>query len=917
MAVPKIKLWIYPGGSPTDSSTWGLPVDISARIRYPGSDGGQAINYSGGRQDEAARVDAGRMTLSLDNRDGRFSITNPYGPYYGKLRRGTPIVLATESFSDSFNRSGANLGPGWSVSSFSANGSAATATFAAAGSIGRPIRQSSGCLNGEGRFTTWVDQVATGAPFVTGALIRAANNLNHVQVRLEFGTDGLVATSISRLVNNVIFTDATTATGLTYTPGQRFRVRWQADGGRVHLKTWKPANLALPDADEPAAWSVSVNMTYAPGAQQGLLAWRLGGNTNTGMAGFIDDYSSDAYEFVGQIASLPLNWDRSGNNSWAALEAAGPMRRLQQGAGALMSPLRRMLSSYNPTGYWPLEDGGDSTTFGSAVAGVGPASGGNVTPASDSSLPGALTAPTFTAANSRLQGNTQKRRKTANRRTDGVGWSVIFLAKLQQATGNNTMLATFYATGTARRWRLWLDGTPAGPVNYRLEYFDSAGTLIDTTTLSAPPINYQQWVAWHLHTDWSDGVTQWYLHTAQIGGSGFYRMAGGLNEPGSPPQISAVTLGGTELNGAAVSHLWMGPSPFYATTFPTPFLSPSFQLVANGYRGELAGDRALRTSQEQGTSLILESGTVETMGAQRPGSFLDNMRAAEEAEFGVLYESGSGLGFRPRTARYQRVADFEVYKTFREIADAPVASEDDQNVRNSWTVSRDGGSSVTARDEDHIASEGIYEDSATLNVATDAALSGHAFWRTYLGTRPGYRWPSVVLDLEQNAFLAVPWRSRSYGHRFRMILGGLAQVPGETPDLILEGWSAQLWPYGWRIDANCSPAQWWDVPAVVTSTVDPLGGQIDSETSTLSIAISETTTNLGVNIANAVGWTTTTLPLLVTMNGETMRVTIITPLSAPVGGSQTFIVERGVNGVTRSHPVGSVISLATPTYLGL
>jgi hypothetical protein len=48
-----------------------------------------------GRSSEASQADPSQCTLTLDNRDGRFSPRNPTGPYFGALQRNTPLRVST------------------------------------------------------------------------------------------------------------------------------------------------------------------------------------------------------------------------------------------------------------------------------------------------------------------------------------------------------------------------------------------------------------------------------------------------------------------------------------------------------------------------------------------------------------------------------------------------------------------------------------------------------------------------------------------------------------------------------------------------------------------------------------------------------------------------------------------------------
>jgi hypothetical protein len=74
-----------------DPSTWEW-TDISQYVRYQ-----QGIDATTGRRDEAGLVTAGKASLTLDNRDGRWSRKNPTGPYYGRLTRNTPLLVTVNA----------------------------------------------------------------------------------------------------------------------------------------------------------------------------------------------------------------------------------------------------------------------------------------------------------------------------------------------------------------------------------------------------------------------------------------------------------------------------------------------------------------------------------------------------------------------------------------------------------------------------------------------------------------------------------------------------------------------------------------------------------------------------------------------------------------------------------------------------
>lgn len=76
--------------TPTASRTW---TDVSS---YVSLEQGISINY--GRQDELSQADANTLSLTLDNRDGRFTPGLSTSPYYPNVKIGRPIrVTSTPS----------------------------------------------------------------------------------------------------------------------------------------------------------------------------------------------------------------------------------------------------------------------------------------------------------------------------------------------------------------------------------------------------------------------------------------------------------------------------------------------------------------------------------------------------------------------------------------------------------------------------------------------------------------------------------------------------------------------------------------------------------------------------------------------------------------------------------------------------
>ncbi|WP_035696913.1 hypothetical protein, partial [Glycomyces tenuis] len=93
-----------------DPSTW-VWTDITDFVE-------PRINITGvGKSDEQTKASSAKATLSVDNTDGRFVRRNPLSPYYGQLRKGTPIrVTASDGVIDPsvrFRGFIAELPPNW------------------------------------------------------------------------------------------------------------------------------------------------------------------------------------------------------------------------------------------------------------------------------------------------------------------------------------------------------------------------------------------------------------------------------------------------------------------------------------------------------------------------------------------------------------------------------------------------------------------------------------------------------------------------------------------------------------------------------------------------------------------------------------------------------------------------------------
>jgi hypothetical protein len=242
------------------------------------------------------------------------------------------------------------------------------------------------------------------------------------------------------------------------------------------------------------------------------------------------------------------------------------------------------------------------------------------------------------------------------------------------------------------------------------------------------------------------------------------------------------------------------------------------------------------------------------------------------------------------------------------IADPPEPIDDDQRVRNDWTVSRKDGSSARVIDEAHVTEHLRYDDSIEINPSTDDVLLDHAAFRVHLGTYEELRWPSVALNLARNSTLIDKFLSLQVGS-VATISNPPAQLPVGTVQLVIEGWTQTLTPFGWDAVLNCSSNEPWRLPPL-----DDAGLVLDSDVSSVNAAVTSSALSLAVvRPAGTQPWSATAVPFDIDVTGEAMTVTAV----AGAGTVQTFTVTRAVNGVVKAHNAGEPVTVLTPAYAAL
>ncbi|MFI2664891.1 hypothetical protein [Micromonospora carbonacea] len=602
--------------------------------------------------------------------------------------------------------------------------------------------------------------------------------------------------------------------------------------------------------------------------------------------------------FTGIVGELEpgLASDRAHDTYEVDVLAFGVLQRLGRGS-AVRSPLLRLMTGTQWQAYAPLEDGPGTTgpTVYATKPTAGRATGGVTFGARDEGLPGSSSV-------ARLE-------STSARITVPAAGGVFVVS--------DTVIATAQVYMTSPQLDAEADLTTltlSGPVVDRIVVRASKALIRATAYLEETQVGTTS-MSWPLGVDPTAGWvgvqvsltrpglvpnTQISVRVHPVGSLVWTTSSAGSITGSSVGYITGITLLAAGVQGTSFSHLGVVLSGA---------LPEDTAWAASGYAGEDAGARLERVAADESVPLLPVGVAGTLMGPQPLASLLDIARDVEATDGGILYESLDGrMAYLPRVARYNRPADLPL--TYSQLAPGLAPTDDDLDTSNDWTVSRPGGGSERVADEEHVAQYGRYEQSATVNVASDDDTRAQAGWRVHLGTVSDLRYPQIALNFGREAAAAAlpAWLAADrIGARTTVsrVAAGLA-VGGI--DQHIEGYTEVLDRYMWDVRLVCAPAGPWRVWVIG----DQVLGRLDTGGSGLAVAAGESDASLVVVTDPGLRrWITSAerpgdFPFHVQMGGEVVQVTDISGTS----GTQTWSVVRAVNGVSKSHPAGTRVGLA-------
>ncbi|MEU3945467.1 hypothetical protein [Streptomyces sp. NPDC029526] len=608
--------------------------------------------------------------------------------------------------------------------------------------------------------------------------------------------------------------------------------------------------------------------------------------------------------FAGEYSDWPPRWDRAGRLITVEGEAAGILRRLNQGRKLFQSTLRRRIPS-DPTliAYWPMEDEADASQCSSPIPGVAPMKVSGFDMAADESLGGSTALPV-------VQPNGSFSAVVPPPASGTGPWQMELVHRVPEAPVARTTLYDIRSTGTGARYLVQVATNAVW-----LQVLDSEGVqLLElSATAGTKPSFFGNWNRCRVFARQSGGTVlvdiAWL--NADTPGVGHFITGSFAGAVGRLTSIRSAF--GQGLEGTALGHL----AVFQATDNPT------FANAENGFTAEGAGARLVRLGSEEGLPITIAGTMAETalMGPQRPATLLEQLEQCEQADGGMLVEDRERLGlvYRTRASLYNQTPKLTLSYRQRGLAELePI--DDDSTLRNDWTVQRAGGSSGRAEltsgplsVEDPPVGVGRYDDSVTLNLHSDDQTEPMAWWLLHLGTVDEARYPVVSIRLHRAPELIPTILDLSEGDLIR-----LTDLPDHLPpgpvDLMVQGVREEIGVRTWTVDLVCAPGSPWRVGVVE----DPVLGRVDTDGSELAAPVDEAATTLSVAVTAGPAWVASStypadFPFDVLVGGEVMTVTAVTGGTSP----QSFTVQRSVNGVVKAHSAGADVRLATPTIAAL
>ncbi|MEU5950520.1 hypothetical protein ABZ793_33965 [Micromonospora sp. NPDC047465] len=876
-------------------------VDVSDDVREVSADSGGGITIT------RTEDDPGTMDLVMANRGGRYSPRNPRSPYYGLLGRNTPIRSGLALLVDDFGRTVAEgWGSGWWW--FGAGGTVAASDTTVVPGAARHLVPSANAYRGtyydarswrdaEVRVTVDLD-----GGDITGGAIEPANILFRMQdigtyymARVEVSATEVVTVSLHHSITGVIAA-AVVVAGLTFT-GQPLAVAASCVADRLCVKVWDPAG------GEPRDWQLTAvdDQITEPG-HVGIRSGVAGGNTNTKPIRFTyADLRVIDRRACMEVSAWPPRWNTPGTDTWVPVQAAGILRRLNQGAKPLDSALFRAYATASPPpiAWWPLEDSRSVDRSASGLPGQPPITElgrkPGVTQIGMGDVDGAIVWGVEGSGGAASLASLRNGGRLAGPvpASSATSWTFEFVIRYDAGTADGTeSFPMTLQAGDAWEWSFVF--APAGTVT--MAGGGSSGVGVSVTGPFPGWDGYLHHVRLDVERNGANSDHFLWVDGALVGSGTWFGVAAPV-----PDRVLPNSYLDSGDYAPAIGHLalFAPHAPYYDTTRPA---------AAQAWLGELAADRIERLCAEQGVQVSVTRGPDPSaaMGPQRPDTFLALLRECDDVDGGMLGEAREQLGltYRCLGALYNQTP---VALDYRHLAPPLEPTDDDDHVRNDVTVSRpDGGSARVVQETGPLsvqpppAGVGTYDTALTVNVVDDGQLPHQAGWRVHVGTWDEARYPVARVNLAAPMWQADPDRAAlvaALADGDVVALDGLPDWLPPGPVLSMVRGSVE------HVDEVARSIDWTWTPAGPYTVAQADGdSRVPADGSTLAVDLTEAGTSLLLASTPDNGvWTQdpADMPLDVRVGGERVTASKIEP-----GLTDTFVrtVSNGWGSADSGQP---------------
>lgn len=919
------------------------------------------ITIKRGRSDEQSSASPSELTISINNKDGKYSPRNPVSPIYGQIGRNTPIRVSLGRGRYGMVVAGAGraetpdsvplsitgdidirveLEPDAAWSSLNMDLASKFAFFTNqlgwslltvagrlrlnwwAGASAPPTMQaeSSVVIPGSGRqairVTLDVDNGAAGntATFYTAPGIAGPWT--------QFGTT-IVQAGVTSIFDNAIPVRIGAASAATsYSHGHSEGTFYKAEirsgiGGTV---------VASPNFEAQPLDPVPFGLSSFNDAQGNT--WSFTGTADAARIW----YGNIAVRFVGEIAELPPRWDASGKNRWVPIKASGLLRRIGQGSQPVNNGYKTYLLGTSPVTYWPLDDP-DTALSGAPAKGT----------YTKSVFERALDTTVCTFG----QGDLGPQLPPALRINDTNPGAADFMSGLcigTDTTPDSLAMDFLYRRNpivsgqkmTVWTIRLFVYGTGSGDPsdgNFDLweVQFRSDGTNNDIRVvldMDAFAVAGGPTVVTLNDSAPLECITDLGLHHVRLQ---LTPSGADVNYTVYVDGVSVVTgtrAGYTLRNARTVWVLYdrlanedmlaLGHVIVWENLANIPAVVYTSNL-AHSFIGEAAGRRFERLCSEVGVPFAGVGNLDDSMpmGAQFSDYFSNQLTEIEATDRGVMFEprDALALSYRPRRNLYNQAPKATINYGAGQLSPPFEPVDDDQATRNDiFAQRREGGSFQATKTTGPLSVQdppngvGRYKDEQQVNVESDGLLPGLADWLLLAGTLDAARFPSVTVNLaapDVDSTLKAALLSVDVGDRLVVTNAAAVNLYDDLSLLVL-GYEETIGPVEHTISFNCAPAVPYEVAVYDSAKYDTDGSRLVS-------GVNSTATTLSVEATGTSLWTTdaAAFPFDINVAGERMTVTNITSATSP----QSFTVTRSVNGVVKAQAAAADVRLwSTPRY---